>query len=736
MKTFYFNDIFFIRFLAFTWSLISFGMAIFAYVRNRKSVLNRLWSVVSICVSFWCLGAYSLLISQNKGTALMSSRFLHFFAIPIPTLQLHFTYSLLNLYRDKKCKIFLCLGYLIVVILLLINVTSPLFISDVIEKPYFRYYAVPGVAYHLFTFMYFTYSIYWIYLLIKSIFFLSSSQKRNQVKYVTFASIIGITGGAATFPLIYNIPFPPFPALLVALYPLIITYAIIRYRLMDITLAITRTGIFVAVYTLVLGLPFVLAFWFKTKLIAIFGPHWWISPLVLMAVLATVGPFIYIYLQRKAEERLFKEQRQYQDTLKQASAGMTRIRNLKKLLDLIAHIVTKTVKISYAGIYLFNMDNNEYTLEVSRDKGRGQLSRLTSDNPLVSYLTQTHQPLIYEEIKHKVEVNSNPTYKLLEQNMQLLTATLIIPSFLENRLLAFIVLGEKLSGEIYTFEDINVFQVLASQAALAIENARFFEETKEMQEQIAQAEKMATIGTMADGLSHQINNRLNAISLIAGDSIDTIKMTDISKCSPEIKEMLSQISRALERIQANVIQGGEVVSGILKYTRKGDTGFEALDLNTILNNTLEMVQFKVRLSEIDIIRNFSNNLPKIKGNLAQLEEVFFNFIDNAYDAILERRDFLKEPNYRGRITITAKPKTDSLLEIVVEDNGIGVKDENTKRLFTPFFTTKSSSRKGTGLGLYVIRRIITDTHKGKINFESKYKTGTRFIVELPQWQDY
>ena len=142
-----------------------------------------------------------------------------------------------------------------------------------------------------------------------------------------------------------------------------------------------------------------------------------------------------------------------------------------------------------------------------------------------------------------------------------------------------------------------------------------------------------------------------------------------------------------------------------------------------------MVQFKVKLSELDIIRDF-NSIPKIKGNMVQLEEVFFNFIDNAYDAIVERRTMLKEPGYRGKITISAHSKDDSL-EIIIEDNGMGIQDESNEKIFTPFFTTKTSARKGTGLGLYVIRRIITDTHKGKISFESAYKVGTRFIVELP-----
>jgi two-component system NtrC family sensor kinase len=306
----------------------------------------------------------------------------------------------------------------------------------------------------------------------------------------------------------------------------------------------------------------------------------------------------------------------------------------------------------------------------------------------------------------------------------------VIPCFLENKLTAFVVLGDKLSGQIYTPEDLNVFQILASQAALAIENAQFYEEAKEMQAQIAQAEKMATVGTMADGLSHQINNRFYALSLIAGDSIDTIKLTDTSKCSPEIQEMIKQINAALERIQSNVMQGGEVVKGILKYTRKGDEGLEPLTLDQVIDGTITMVQYKVKMQEIDLVRNYPQDLPKIKGNLVQLEEAFFNFIDNAYDSMVERRTTLKEPGYRGKITVTARPK-EKMMEIIVQDNGMGVKSEDIKKLFTPFFTTKVSSRKGTGLGLYVIKNIITETHQGKINFESEHKVGTRFILELP-----
>jgi two-component system NtrC family sensor kinase len=333
-------------------------------------------------------------------------------------------------------------------------------------------------------------------------------------------------------------------------------------------------------------------------------------------------------------------------------------------------------------------------------------------------------------VKRLMQDSRNPLIKDIEAHMNMIMASVIVPSFLDQKLTGFIVLGDKLSGQIYTTDDLNVFQVLASQAALAIENAQFYDEAKEMQAQIAQAEKMATIGTMADGLSHQINNRFYALSLIAGDTIDTIKFTDTSKCSDDVKKMIESINAALERIQTNVMQGGEVVNGLLKYTRKGDQGLEPLTLDRIIDASLEMVKYKIKLQEIDIVRAYPKETPKIRGNLVQMQEAFFNFFDNAYDSMVERRKTLEEPGYRGKIVISAGPK-EEMLEVVVQDNGLGVKPEDIKKIFTPFFTTKASSRKGTGLGLYVIRNIITETHGGKISFSSVYRTGTQFVLELP-----
>ena len=700
-------------------SFILLLLGIFVFIKNKSLPSNRLFALFTLSSFTWLFMygvSYFFLNETFAGTWLKIG---YSGVLFIPSTIYHFIITILRQKEKTKEKVFIRLFYLVSIICFIYLWSGEYFIKESYYHYFWGYYPKASLLHPVYLIVVSIIPIRVLILLYFAIKREVLSINRQRLKYLFVASILFALSGL-DFIQNYGIEFYPMGWIFALFFALTTAYAIIKYQLLDIKVALTRAGIFVVVYTLVLGIPFWLGYVTKA----------WFPATTLAVVLATTGPFIYIYLDRRSEERLLKEQKRYQDTLKQASVGMTRIRDLNKLLNLIVHIVTKTVRITYAGIYQYDQEKEVYLLKVKRGRFLNPQEKLTLDNPLIKWLLLKQKPLIYEEIKQRMQETKENYYRYLEENMRQLGAAVIIPSFLEEKLIGFIVLGDKISGQIYSPEDLNVFEVLANQAALAIENAQFYEEAKKMHAQIAQTEKMATIGTMADGLSHQINNRFHALGLIAADTIDTIKMTDISGCSPQIKEMLNQINHALERIQANVLQGSEVVKGILKYSRTSQEGFEALDLNTLLNNTLEMLQYKIKLSEIEILRDFGDNLPKIKGNSVQLQEVFFNLIDNAYDAILERKQLLKEEGYLGRIIISAKPKNKNL-EIIIEDNGIGIKEEDRKKLFTPFFTTKVSSRKGTGLGLYVVNRIITDQHQGKINFESNYKVGSRFILELP-----
>jgi signal transduction histidine kinase len=703
--------------------------------KAKEKHTSLFFAAFCLVVANWGWASFKISLTASYEEALLWWKIglISVFITPVMYTQFVFMFT------KRKVPKFIAVFYLITIAFIIGSFINFNFLFGRLNFIFNQFYWIDPFYQRKILIIFFYIFFYWFvlgyafYSLLKT-FWSTSGASKMQLRYFIVISLFGWVGAEGGFFPALNYKIYPLANFSMAIYPVIMSYAILKYRLLDIKIALTRTSLFIAVYTLVLGLPFAIAAYFKNGLIQSFGPNWWMVPLAIMGLLATIGPSIYIYLQHRAEDRLMKEQRRYQESLKHAAVGMTRIHDLKRLLKLIAHIVTRKVGISFTAIYLYDEREGVYSLQVSHDKGRKTIEMISASQEIIQWFHSKGLPLVYEEIVRFAQELKDPIFKELETEMRLLEAELIIPSFLDKRLIGFIVLGAKNTGAMYSVDDLNVFQVLASQAALAIENAQFYSEAKEMQAQISQAEKMATVGTMADGLSHQINNRFYALSLIAGDTLDTIRLTDTKNCTPEVQAMVKEINAALERIQVNVMQGGEVVKGILRYTRKGDEGLAPLTLDQIIDGTLDMVQFKVKLQDFDIVRDYLKESPKIKGNLVQMQEVFFNFIDNAYDSMVERRTMLKEPGYRGKIIFSMKPEFNTI-KIYVSDNGMGVKEEDMKRLFTPFFTTKVSSRKGTGLGLYVIRNIIIETHHGKISVQSEHKKGTTFTIELPIFQE-
>ncbi len=690
-----------------------------------KTVIHRIWTVCNISIFAWGFGSVLIDRSESQPSLIIAWSIALVGGYFIAVLYYHTVYIL----TERKNNKFLVFAYLFTFLASLFTI-------------FFRHIVIPNfrlmfnsIYYPIATFSYLVIYIGWGLIASTASFELLRFIKLAKgieivkAKYILIAFSIGFIGGGSVILPSFGIYLYPIGNIGVALYCLIVTYAIVRYRLMNINVAIARGAIFGIVYALVLGVPFGLLILGKDKLISILGQESWIwVPMLTLLFFATSGPFIYMFLQRKALNRILAEEKHAHNLLLKASQGMTQVRNLKKLLGLIVHFVSKILKTTNAQIFLFDENLKSYSLRASRFLKSADILNLDSKVALIGYLESNKEPLVEGEIK--ALISTNEKFKKIENQMSGLKASVIIPCLIEEKLLGFLALGDKKSTRMYTQDDLDVLTTLANQAALAIQNAQFFEEVKETQEQLYQAEKMATIGTMADGLSHQINNRFNALSLIAGDTLDTIKLVDKNNVSPETKDTFDQIQKALKKIEDNVKTGGEIVRGLLKYSRPGEEGLEPTSLDDVVNASLDMAQYKVKLSEIDIIKNYDLDLPKIKMNSTQIQEVFFNLIDNAFFAIKLRKEELKEEGFKGEINISAD-QLNGKLKIEVSDNGMGVKKEDFEKLFTPFFTTKASSKKGTGLGLFVIQKIITDTHKGKIAVASNYKEGTTFTIELP-----
>ncbi|MFH1768146.1 MAG: ATP-binding protein, partial [Candidatus Omnitrophota bacterium] len=323
---------------------------------------------------------------------------------------------------------------------------------------------------------------------------------------------------------------------------------------------------------------------------------------------------------------------------------------------------------------------------------------------------------------------------------------LIVPSIIEDKLIGILMLGEKTDWSLYSEDDINVFRILSHQTSLAIENCIFFEEFKKTQSKIFEAEKLASIGGMADGVAHQIKNRLNHFSIASGEL--KFEVEDFMQKHPDLmndaecKKTFDYILEITESLLTNVKRTDAIVRGILSYARTSekDNFFDYFSLKEIINLSMELLQIKHQTSDVDL-KEEMGSIDIIWGVKAQIMEVIYNILDNAYEAtqqLIFRLDDSEKLNYRLDLRISAREEEDYYL-IVISDNGIGVKEEDKLKIFAPFFTTKSSykplsasGKSGTGIGMYIVKRLVEENHNGTVWFESEYMKGTTFHVRLPK----
>jgi len=485
-------------------------VGIIAISKNPKSQLNRSFAYFAFSVAFWSYFYFLWQISNTAESALLWCRILMAGAIFIPSSFLHFSITLIG--QRKKYLKTIIFWYSVSLLFLLSDFT-PLFVKDVRPRLGFSFWPTAGLTCGLFIAMFAGLTIYAHILMYKSYRKLSGFE-RNQIKYVFLGTAIGFLGGSTNYPLWYDIPILPIGNALVAVYVLTVAYAISKYRLMDIKVALTRAGIFTIVYLVVLGLPFGLAGWFRPLSIKLLGQNWFWLPMFLLLGLATTGPFIYLYLQRRAEDRLLKEQRRYQDALRKASKDMTLIKDLKRLLKTMVDTLTETIRINYVAIYLFDVRKDAFILKANNaDKSFDTIKPIPKDSEFIKYLSQIKNLILLEDLKNANSSQAIEDYDINQiiNFVQSINASIVIPTFVDNQMLGFFVLGNKLSGHTYTDDDLAVLSVLANQAALAIENAQFYEQAKIMEAERIQSEKFATIGRLATSAKHEINNPLQMI---------------------------------------------------------------------------------------------------------------------------------------------------------------------------------------------------------------------------------
>ncbi len=255
-----------------------------------------------------------------------------------------------------------------------------------------------------------------------------------------------------------------------------------------------------------------------------------------------------------------------------------------------------------------------------------------------------------------------------------------------------------------------------------------YEQIRQTQAQLIQTSKLATLGEMSAGLAHEMNQPLGGISLTARNFR---KLMERERLTEE------ELESGLTDIEGSVKRMSKIIQHIRTFARQDTLKFLEVNLNETVDAALNLLGEQLRLHEIEVVRDFNPELPRITGEPYQLEQVWINLISNAREAVDEKTKRIadgqfKASDYKKVITISTsynhKDKVPSV-EVKVSDNGIGMTEEQKEKIFEPFFTTKEVG-KSMGLGLSISYGII-ESHKGRIEAESKEGEGCGFSVLLP-----
>jgi two-component system NtrC family sensor kinase len=278
-------------------------------------------------------------------------------------------------------------------------------------------------------------------------------------------------------------------------------------------------------------------------------------------------------------------------------------------------------------------------------------------------------------------------------------------------------LGKKKSDEDYTQDDLDILLPLARTLAIAISNAELFEELGKTQAEAAQKEKMAVIGTLSAGINHEICNPLGIARGQCEAFLLNIKDGLYDDKNPH--ELLQKAKEIMTKVIKETDRATAITKKLSSFAKPAKGEAELINIDKEVDEVLGLVGYELKLEKIEVEKRVEKEIPAISADRKQFQEVLFNLVRNAGQAIGEK----------GKITISAWSEKGKVL-IDIQDTGSGIPEDKLKELFNPFFTTKEPG-KGTGLGLFIVRQVV-EKNGGRIYLkETKVGEGTTFRIEFP-----
>ncbi len=698
--------------------------------RGRKNQINYLFTVICILCTFLCIDILVLFNCESERTALFISRLDHVFIVYMVPLYIHFFHAYLKI----PGRLWLIRTAYFFAFILMCFAPTPLFISEM-QRHGFGYFGKGGDLYILLGIETACAAVYVLMLIRQAIQRETQSILKNRLKYLFCGfGILGFLIGMNTLPLLGYTVYPPGNFSFIPLS--IFAVGLFRYDLLDMGILIRRSVVY-SILSITLTLLYAmivtiidLTFTGTRVSDSVYFPFFFF-----VAVSVVFGP-VKTRIQTLVDRYFFKGKYDYRKTIKNLSQTISAVLDVRQIAGLLVETISSAMQVSRCSMYLSDGSLTPTYVICRIDGDPNPLPEAFSGkSPLVTLLNR-RQPLLKDpRMKKSEDAFSRQVYVALES----IRAAVVFPMIFENTLNGFLAIGDKKSGDLFLAEDLDLLETLASQSSLSIENARSYREiedlnkhleekvatrTSELQtaltekekamESLVRSESLAAIGTLVAGTAHEMNNPLASAMSLIQSAIEALSTRSVAPPNPAILDDLDFAGKELARAKA-------IVGSLLALSRQTQTYTEAIDLNTVVRDALQVLGNIYKNQIFEIVEEYAEALPAVRGNFAGLGQVAINIIQNAIQAAAPTCG-----------TIFLKTEVDGARRQVVftcEDTGPGIPDAIRRDIFKPFFTTKAPGL-GTGLGLYICHDIV-ERHGGTLTLEKSHGKGARFVVKLP-----
>ena len=709
--------------------LFNLFLGLFIFFKGRKNKASIAYVFVAWSVAFW---AISMVFYRATGieNSIFWCKVLYLSASLIPYSFLRFSYLFpygkFDISRTRR--ILITLPTLFIIILTFFSSI----IEDVIIHPGEEKEIVFGSLYFLYIVyfsIYFIWPLWNIFIKYKK----ASGILRMQLKYMLIGPLIAIVFGTLfnlTLPTLgyFKLNWAGQVSTLVMVFS--VAYAILKYRLMDIRLAVKRSTIFSIIVIAITAAYAMSAF--LVGLVIFGGVYTLQTQIITGLIVALLVAFgfrpLYEWLKKTTDTFLFKGEYLPQELMADITDIVSRTLDLNIVIKTLEEKITNALRIKKIEIVILKENSfsiiGDFLMSAKKKKALQKIS---------DYLKKQRDVLVLEEMKrkHAEDVDMDKNLFLIKE-LEILNTSLVVPLLVKSKLVGIFLLRDKKSGDMFTNEDIKTLETIAGQAGIAIENARLYEEMKDFSKTL-QKEVDRQTKTLKDAnirlkqldvaksefislASHQLRTPLTIIK----GYVSMILEETWGKVEGKQKEQLEKIYSSNERLiklVEDLLTVSRIESGRLEFD------FELVSLENMIDSIVK--EFSQMAENKGLYLKFikpKGDFPKIKIDSLKIRQVIQNLIDNALHY-----------TEKGGVTISLKFKKDKIL-FSIKDTGIGVSPDEEVVLFEKFSRGKDVGKintEGTGLGLYLSAKMI-QAHNGKIWVKSEGKNkGSTFYFELP-----